>query len=86
MYENFIRGTISHMALVIFVVELNISVSRISQIIFFFGRWFNYFGRSSTNPCGLLFCSNDHEMSFCYSASLELDFYCCHLFGSLLFK
>lgn len=34
--ENFIRGTISHMTLVIFVVKLNISVSRISQIIFFF--------------------------------------------------
>lgn len=31
----FIRGTISHMTLVIFVVKLNISVSRISQIIFF---------------------------------------------------
>lgn len=31
----FIRGTISHMTLVIFVVKLNISVNRISQIIFF---------------------------------------------------
>lgn len=31
----FIRGTISHMTLVIFVVKLNISVSRISQITFF---------------------------------------------------
>lgn len=31
----FIRGTISHMTLVIFVVKLNISVSRISQIFFF---------------------------------------------------
>lgn len=35
MYENFIRDTISHMTLVIFVVKLNISVSRISQIISF---------------------------------------------------
>lgn len=82
----FIRGTISHMTLVIFVVKLNISVSRISQIFIFFGRWFNYFGRFSTNTCGLLFCSNDHEMSFCYCASLKLDFYCFHLIGSLLFK
>lgn len=83
--ENFIRGTISHMTLVIFVVNLTYLLAGYLRL-FFFCRWFNYFGLFSTNTCGLLFCSNNHEMSFCYCASLELDFYCFHLIGSLLFK
>lgn len=56
------------MTIAIFVVKLNISVSRISQNIFFFGRWFNYLDVPLQIPVGYYFVQ---IIMKCHSATVH---------------
>lgn len=56
------------MTIAIFVLKLNISVSSISQIIFFFGRWFNYLDVLLQIPVGYYFVQ---IIMKCHSATVH---------------